>query len=183
MPTSGFIAFTTDNHTKTSYAQFDAYPSSLGTTVLDWLRTADPDTAQAQARALRVVDGYAEPTDAALETLKDYYTPARDAARPIWYQVLHHIQGRPAAILAAGVIPDDSRYRADSRWVEWGYVVDFDAMAFEVYEGFQKAQHSEGRFADMPPERDSEYFPVRLVKSWPLSGLPDNDAFMAVEGD
>jgi hypothetical protein len=75
-------------------------------------------------------------------------------------------------MLAAGVIEDASKFPADSLFAEWGYVVDFDAMTFEVYRGFQGERHSEGRFADLPQSRDNGYFPVRLVKSWPLSDLP-----------
>lgn len=183
MGTRGFISFVADGQTKTGYNQFDAYPGGFGMDVLVWLRAVDPEAAKVRAQALRVVDDSAPPTDADIEQLKSYFDPrvGRQGEPPSWYQLLRGTQGDPAAILDAGAIEDASGFPADSLFAEWGYVIDFDAMAFEVYEGFQKAKHSDGRFADMPPVRDREYFPVRLAKSWPLSDLPDNAAFMALE--
>lgn len=185
MGTRGFVSFVADGQTKTAYNHFDSYPGGLGMDVLTWLRAVDPDAAKAKAAALRVVDGNTEPTDADIEQLGRYFNSnvGGRSERPTWYQLLRDTQGSPAAMLDAGAIEDASGFPADSLFAEWGYVADFDAMTFEVYEGFQTVKHSDGRFADLPPLRDSEYFPVRLVKSWPLTELPDNDAFMAVEAD
>jgi len=183
MGTRGFISFVADSQVKTAYNHHDSYPDYLGANVLEWLRSADLDAAKGKAQALRTIDDEAEPTDADVEQLKQYYNPRVGAPteRPTWYQLLRETQGNPGAMLDAGVIEDASEFPADSLFAEWGYVVDFDAMTFEVYRGFQKSPHFEGRFANMSPVRDSEYFPVRLVRSWSLSELPDSAAFMALE--
>jgi len=173
MGTRGFVSFVADGQTKTAYNHFDSYPEGLGEDVLLWLRAADLDAAKVRAQALRVVDDSTPPTDADIERLKPYCNPSVGGRteRPTWYQLLRETQGHPGAMLDAGAIEDASSFPADSLFAEWGYVVDFDAMTFEVYRGFQTSRHSEGRFADMP-QRENDYFPVRLVKSWPLSDLP-----------
>jgi hypothetical protein len=56
--------------------------------------------------------------------------------------------------------------------------VHYDAKTFEVYQGFQTRPHK-GRFADRPANERSGYYPVKLLNSWPLDALPDDDAFLA----
>lgn len=104
--------------------------------------------------------------------------------RPDWYQLLRHTQGRPDLILEAGYIEDASQFPTESLFAEWGYIVDLDAKAFEAYKGFQETAHTGGRFASRDGHDD--YYPVQLVASWPLDGLPSADEFIATldpEGD
>lgn len=179
MSTRGFISFVVDGETKTAYNHSDSYPDYLGANVLDWARAADIEAAAVAARALRVIGENDEPTARDIEHLAPY-TNRNVGGRsdsPTWYQLLRETQGSPAAMLAAGVIEDGSSFPADSLFAEWGYVVDFDAKAFEVYVGFQRGRHSDGRFASMTPNRDG-YYPVRLIKSWPLDDLPSTEAFV-----
>lgn len=185
MGTRGFMSFAANGETKTAYVNNDSYPGGLGVDILDWLRSTTLDFAKQKAAELRVVGDDTEPTDADIERLKVYANSrvGDRSDRMSWYQLLRETQGDPAATLAAGVMEDSNNFPADSLYAEWGYVVDFDAMAFEVYRGFQTVRHRAGRFADLPQGRNRDYFPVRLVKSWPLSDLPDNAAFLAVEED
>lgn len=189
MSTRGFISFTANGETKTAYNQHDSYPDGLGLDFLGWARSADLSDAAASAAALRVVDSKSDPSDEDVENLRRFADFSVDAmtwngsayverTRPSWYQLLRTTQGDPAAMLAAGVIGDGSTFPADSLFAEWGYVVDFDAQVLEVYVGFQQESHSEGRFASSTPNGGG-YYPVRLVKAWPLSDLPDDGAFIA----
>jgi hypothetical protein len=182
MGTRGFVSFAVDDELKTTYNHCDSYPSGLGIDMLVWLRTVDAKVAAERARALRVVTADTLPTDEDVTRLARYCNRAvgEQTDTITWYQLLRETQGSPAAMLDAGVIQDAGEFPADSLWAEWGYVVDFDEGVFEVYEGFQHDDHTDGRFAAMPRENEN-YAPVRLVASWPLSELPDNDAFLAVE--
>jgi hypothetical protein len=177
MSTRGFISFAIDGVTKTAYNHHDSYPDGLGLAVLEWARGADLDAAATAARALRVV------TDAEdIARLAPYTNRGVGAhsATPDWYQLLRETQGDPGAMLAAGVIEDASEFPADSLFAEWGYVMDFDAQVFKVYEGFQREPHAEGRFATLTTrDRSDDYYPVRLIKTWPLAELPDSAAFVA----
>lgn len=179
MSTRGFISFAIDGETKTAYCHHDAYPDWLGANVLEWASTADLDAAATAVRALRVVTESDEPTDEDIARLAPFTNTGVGARtdRPDWYQLLRETQGDPGAALKAGVIEDASSFPADSLFAEWGYVVDLDAKMLEVYVGFQQEPHKAGRFASLSG-RDG-YFPVRLIKSWPLSDLPTVGAFVA----
>lgn len=194
MGTRGFVTFAIDGENKTAYNHSDSYPDGLGIDVLAWARdaAADPDAARKSVRALRVVTEDSEPTNEDVEQLRQWadfevdtsvwngekYVPRE---RPSWYQLLRRTQGNPAAMVRAGVIEDAGGFPGDSLFAEWGYVVDLDAETFEVYRGFQDRPHKSGRFAAMEPERNG-YYPVRLVKSWPLAELPSDAALTELEG-
>ncbi|MFJ5532399.1 hypothetical protein [Streptomyces sp. NPDC093261] len=184
MSTRGFVGFVVDGQTKITYNHHDSYPAGLGQDVLTWLwanrhslicslhrnETGGPVDL---VRKLRVVDDDTPPTDQDIRALEPYTNLNVDGRheRPSWYQLLHGTQGDIARMLAAGAIEDSSDFPADSLFAEWGYVVDLDNQVLEIYEGFQHAPHNDGRFADMAPAREG-YWPVRLVASWPLGGLP-----------
>lgn len=196
MGTRGFITFVIDGQEKTAYNHWDSYPDSLGIDVLRWLRTERDRAAVTEtadwtatlteaARSLRVVQAHDKPTPADIERFskfswnKDQHGGEADL-RPgqEWYDLLHETQGKPDLILEAGVIEDASQFPQDSLFAEWGYVIDLDEQRFEVYEGFQRSRHDKGRFAGREGT-DSGYFPVALHTSWPLSELPDEQAFDA----
>lgn len=179
MGTRGFISFIIDGEEKTAYNHLDSYPEELGLRVLRWAQGADREKAAALARALRVVSPNEAPTPADLVQLLDYYAPdvGGEVEWPTWYQLLHGTQGDPAAILHAGAVEDASGFPANSLFAEWGYVLDFDTAVFEVYAGFQRAPHTDGRFASRKPAEE-DFFPVRLVASWPWDCLPEPTAFL-----
>jgi hypothetical protein len=182
MGTRGFVGFVIDGTEKIAYNHFDSYPSGLGIEVLGWLRKAHLGGARRLAAALRVVDDSTPPTDEDIEKLGGYLNTSvgGQKERPDWYQLLRGTQGKPAAMLDAGAVLDGSTFPADSLFAEWGYIVDFDAETFEAYEGFQKTPHTKGRFAEQQG-RDG-YYPCALVGSWPLSALPTDEEFLAIEG-
>lgn len=184
MSTRGFVGFVAEGKTAIAYNHSDSYPAWLGAQMYEWLRTADLADAKAKAAALRVVAPDSDPTGEDVEALRKYYNPnvGGDSEHPTWYQLLRETQGDPAAMLDAGVIEDASKFPADSLWAEWGYVADFDAGRFEVYRGFQHSAHSEGRFAQME-RTDNDYYPVRLIASWPLDALPTAAEFDAALTD
>jgi hypothetical protein len=182
MSTRGFISFAVDGKTKTAYNHHDSYPDGLGVDVLDWARGADLNEAGVAAQNLRVVTDDDEPTAEDITRLAPFtnLNVGGRSERPTWYQLLRETQGNPGAMLKAGVIEDGSEFPADSLFAEWGYVIDFDAQALEVYVGFQQQPHQEGRFASLEGRDSSDsYYPVRLLKTWPLAELPDSQAFVA----
>jgi hypothetical protein len=184
MGTRGFISFVADGQVKLGYNHSDSYPGWLGMNMLDWLCVADIASATQAVKDLRVVAPDSDPTAEDVERLARFHNPNVGGGRmtPDWYQLLRETQGMPGLILEAGVIEDASGFPADSLFAEWGYVVDFDGQAFEVYRGFQSEPHADGRFASETPN-DGGYYPVRLVASWPFSALPDGSAFIeAAEG-
>jgi hypothetical protein len=191
MGTRGFITLAVDGENKTAYNHWDSYPEGLGLSVVSWAREAakDLDAARKAVTALRVVAEDDQPTGEDIERLRPFADFEVDRSvrngethvlreRPSWYQLLRCTQGDPAAMIRAGVIEGAGEFPADSLVAEWGYVVDLTAETFEVYQGFQTRPHRQGRFADITPERDG-YYPVWLVKSWPLAELPGDKDFAA----
>jgi hypothetical protein len=181
MGTRGFIGFVVDGVEKIAYNRFDSYPSGLGANVLGWLRKAHLGGARRLAGELRVVDPASTPSTEDIERLRGYAN-LRVGTQHVddWYVLLRETQGNPAAMLDAGVIEDASHFPTDSLFAEWGYVVDFDANTFEVYRGDQNQRHEDGRFAGRTgPGGSQGYYPVRLIKSWTLSDLPNEADFIA----
>lgn len=176
MSTRGFITFVVDQCEKTAYNHSDSYPEWLGLSVLQAVSSEliTPDA----VRALRVVTDDDPVTDEDITRLRQYASPGVDAdGLRDWYALLHGTQGSVPAILNAGVIEDAATFPQDSLSAEWGYVIDLDAMRFEVYHGRQKKPHGRGRFADRPGYEG--YYPVALVACWNLlGGLPSESEFL-----
>jgi hypothetical protein len=182
MSTRGFLGFIANGRETITYVHYDAYPGALGADVLKWARTVtDWDAVRQQAANLVHIDGDVTPTPEQYEALAPY---AKQGADPEtepgeeWYRLLYATFGDPAATLAAGHSPHAPEWPGDSVWCEWGYLIDCDEKRFEVYQGFQTRPH-EGRFADRPANERSGYYPVKLLNSWPLDALPDDDDFLA----
>lgn len=185
MSTRGCLGFVIDGEEKITYNHFDSYPSGLGSDMLEWLKSLEgPKLQEAvdQARALRVVSENGPPTDEEIERLShladtNVYGSGKGVRE--WYVLLRRTQGDPQAILDAGVLIDGNEFVNDSLFCEWGYIVDFDRAVFEVYRGFQKAPHTEGRFHNRPIEEHSvgTYHPIKLVGTFSLEQLPDPDVF------
>lgn len=185
MGTRGFLGFVAEGREVIAYNHSDSYPDWLGVNTLKWLGTANLDTAAQAAPKVQLVTDATPPTDEQIEALQGSYNPrvGGPADRPTWYQLLRGTQGQLGEMIKAGYVEDGSGFPADSPFAEWGYIVDFDEKRFEVYRGFQREQHQDGRFAKLAPVHDV-YWPVRLVASWPLDALPGEDAFYAaVNGD
>ncbi|WP_435109785.1 hypothetical protein [Nocardiopsis synnemataformans] len=185
MGTRGSLTFVVNGDEKTAYNQWDSYPDGIGVGVLRWLRDADLPEARRQARELRVVDPSSEPTPEDIERFKDIANlNVGERELTDWYVLLRETQGAPGAILRAGVIEDARDFPCDSLFCEWGYVIDFDGNALEVYEGFQSEPHDRGRFAKRSSLADRpEYYPIALAASWPMDNLPSDEDFLAAFAD
>lgn len=185
MGTRGFVGFHAEGKTVITYNHFDSYPEHLGLLCLEWARQATPKDKERIA-AMRVVSEETDvPTREDVKRLAAYTDlgvgqSASGDTTPNWYQLLRETQGNPGAILEAGVYEDASGFPGDSLFCEWGYLMDLHNNRFEVYRGFQKKPHEDGRFWEMPTQESftGSYYPVRLLNWWPMDELPDDDTFM-----
>lgn len=199
MGTRGFITFSADGTNKTTYNHWDSYPDGLGTTVLAWARETTeagewPKVRQ-QVLALKMVDEDQPPTAEEIDQIGEYAAQPGWHGAPVayregqqWYDLLRDLQGNPRAILDCGFAPDAGDFPSDSLFAEWGYVIDLDGDGwFEVYKGFQTAEHDKGRFAKSFQPKDyregsvGQYYPVALVQRWGLSELPTAEEFAGIK--
>lgn len=192
MGTRGFVGFVAEGREAITYNHFDSYPDGVGTQVLAWLRAVveyhETTKVQAAVSMLQAVtDDSPPPNREQLEHLRQY-TDLNVDGKPqevSWYQALRGTQGNPQAILNARYYEDAKNFPQDSLFCEWGYLVDLDALTFEIYRGFQKEEHRLGRFA----ERDASalehfggpYYPVALIATWPLNALPSEENFLSID--
>ena len=65
-------------------------------------------------------------------------------------------------------------FAADSLFCEWAYVLDLDREVLEVYEGFQKKPTTKkDRFHFLSDKKDSEYYPIKILKAIPFKKVGD----------
>jgi hypothetical protein len=181
MGTRGAIGIRIDGQDKVAYNHFDSYPEGLGVDAVEFIREwlADGrDKMRDAARSITLIDEDIPPTQAQ----KDRLAPVADLgvseqSLDDWYCLTRHLQGDLGGYLKYGVMPDGHVFMQDSLFCEWAYVVNLDDFSFEVYRGFQKEQHSNGRYAalaSLPERRAGEYWPVALVKAFALDNIPQN---------
>lgn len=177
MGTRGFITFVIDGTEKTAYNHFDSYPTGVGMQVVEDIlgEHVTPDA----VRDLTVVSPDNKPTPAEVARLAEYTDlGVSQGSTDDWYCLLRETQGSPAKMLRAGYIEDAAGFPLDSLWAKWGYVIDLDTMTLEIYQGFQRAPHNCGRFADrgplQPEHREDTYYPAAMVAVYNiLGGLPN----------
>lgn len=213
MGTRGFYGVVIDGATKITYNHYDSYPSGLGTDILKQVKTllADPAKFREDALRLILVKESEKPTGEQIMELSQYWDPEVSTGDPgEWYSLLRNMQGDLAASLQAGVMVDGENFPLSSLFCEWGYLIDLDKQAFEVYEGFQKDPPTEGRWAGRPNDEDrdreleraqqsldsgeindrqfeyatrpTEYHAVERVAEYPLNQLPDEAELLSLEG-
>lgn len=190
MGTRGIVGVVIDGEIKVAYNHYDSYPSALGINTLTFARTM-PEDMRAQARRLTAVDEDVPPTAEQIEQLQQYADRGVSTGELTdWYVLLRNTQGDLGKILKAGFYVSATDFARDSLFCEYGYVLDLDTLTFEAYRGFVRAPHTQGQFAALGAlplrewqieagKTEPEYWPIRLVGTWPLNDLPDDETFLS----
>ena len=184
MGTRGLVGFVINGTEKLAYNHWDSYPSGLGLQTLAWLREQDLGALAEQVERLELIDEEKEPTPEQVRRAKEAGVidiTVSERSTSDWYCLLRGAQGDLTKTLEVGMMKGDADFAIDSLFCEWAYVINLDDGLLEAYEGFQKAPHANGRFADRGPSQGvvHEYHPVALRGSWPLHDLPSDEAFLA----
>jgi len=167
------------------YGQWDGYPEGQGRTILKFLH------AMMQEEFVEVLKHVRFMQDDDREVLQAYLTSI--GAKDGWctleqaklldekYPLLNRdVGGFILALIcqqtAQEIILENAyTFAADSLFCEWAYVIDLDTNVFEVYKGFNKKKLSKkDRFYSLQKDKDvnNGYYPVKMVKSYPLKNLP-----------
>lgn len=218
MGTRGAFGVIVGEQVKVGYNQYDSYPSGKGLENLTWLRgivpwgegvderwTGLPKFRQL-ASACRLVTDDDKPAPRDVFALRGWtdLTVSEQSVED-WYCLTKDTHGSIEAMLRCGYIYDSFSFALDSLFCEWGYIVDFDRKAFDVYTGFQKKRPKKGLWKGRPtavedkvnferhlehakkegrePWRSevSEYKAIEQIASYPFDALPTDDDFLALE--
>ena len=164
------------------YGQWDGYPSGQGVTVLAFLKKVKSARMEKFKELLKKIRFL---TDADLKEIDRKYP---EGAWLKHYPQLSrdHGAGILQIVYDAGrglVLKDSLDFAGDSLFCEFCYVVDLDTNMFEIYEGFNKDEVTNGRFVSGKNSRPDtlsggEYHPVGLRKAYSLSNLPSKKQFL-----
>ena len=185
MGTRGLTVVIKDGtHRIAQYGQWDHYPAGQGVTALNFLRSGELESLEANLDRIEWLTN--ERYDSATHHItggRGYITVDESAEIDKIFPFLSRNHGAGVLSLIAedegsGVIylRDEIDFVRDSLFNEGTYVIDLDSRVFEVYVGFQESPHNDGRFASQQDERG--YYPVRLVKSYSLDNLPTTEEFL-----
>lgn len=182
MSTRGLMGFRLNGKDKLVYNHSSSYPRGLGDRIGNdlalilrtpgkgeqWLRDKVED--------LQLVDSDTVPTPEQIERLKPFTNlGVADKSEKDWYCLTHDLQGDLENTLQAGIAEDSGNFIHDSLFCEWAYIVNLDTRCLEVYKGFQRKPHTNGRYAVEKPNGMNlgvgTYYSCALVKEVPFERL------------
>jgi len=171
MGTRHLIAAMVDGKYKIAqYGQHDGYISGQGVDVLTFLRNSDLDAFKENVRKCEWMTE-ADSDDIDAKHGANWSTFYPELSRDAGSKVLEMVAKKPLKL------NDQISFAHDSLFCETAYVIDFDKGTFEVFAGFNQEPITEGRFLSKPDVE--EYHPVKLIKSYQLDALPDEDQLIA----
>lgn len=175
------------------YGQWDGHPSGVGITILGFLSEAgNIDKLRAALSKVRFIDlkgrdkDFVESYNANAPKLlgdPDNRTPEQKhwfstySSRDIAGEILGAVSSSSDNEI---LLRNNIGFAGNSLFCEYAYIIDLDAEIFEVYEGFNQEKVIEGRFisSSEDAEKSEGYEPVKLIKSYKLSELPSEAAFL-----
>jgi hypothetical protein len=170
------------------YGQWDGYPSGNGAIVLDFLHSTDFNEFKKKLNKVIFVNGNKEKEIQnwlkSIGSDNGWLTGEQSKLYQEKYPYLTRDNG--ANILQMIMdgeedeiwVTNSTEFAGDSLFCEWAYLIDLDKNKLEVYEGFNKEPLTiQDRFFNLT-DKDSEYYPIRMVKSYDLNNLPLEDEFL-----
>lgn len=175
MGTRGAIGFRINNMDKVTYNHFDSYPTGLGVSVIKFIKGTDNDTLKAIAEKIVLVNQGDEPTNEQILECRPYLNKSvSNNTEKDWYCLLREAQGDFEVYKGdLKYMIDSHDFLMDSLFCEWAYIINLDNGTLEIYEGFNKGENTNGRYALKPKNthndsRDTKYYGVGLINTIPL---------------
>lgn len=170
------------------YGQWDGYPSYTGINILKFLRTMDKNKFIEKLKNTKFITKQDYHNywmelgiDIEKEKLVDISTSNKfdklhpTLSRDMGFNVLNFINESDDIVN----LWNDYTFAKDSLFCEWAYLINLDENTLEVYKGFNKTKLTkEDRFYFDGYVSDSEYYPIKLVKTYSLDELPTDDDFV-----
>lgn len=176
------------------YGQWDGYPGGQGKTILEFLRDEENiknlknnlDKTRffdQKGKDKKFLDEY-DKNAPEWSSDPDNRTPEQKRwfsqfiTRDLGGEILLKIANSTDAEI---LLKNSIDFAGDSLFCEFAYVVDFDKNTFEVYSGFNTSPlEKTSRFAEIKPEKGSEYYPVQLMHSFDIDNLPIDEEFLQI---
>lgn len=170
------------------YGQWDGYPSGNGVVVLDFLSTNNLDDFKKKLSKVKFMNGSKEKEINKWLKSIGCENGWMDGDQSILYHQKYPYLTRDNGAKILGMImngeedeiwiTDSTDFASDSLFCEWAYLVDLDKNVLEVYEGFNKNPLTiEDRFFNLT-DKESEYYPIKLIKKYDLNNLPLESEFI-----
>ncbi len=174
------------------YGQFDGYPEVLGMKLL-WFFSNPENTKNLQAilpnvrlwndKDQKLQDEFLESIGCTNGILNDKQKEQFKKHYPFRYRERYGklIEGQILEVLLEFIHLDEIvttnayDFASGSLFCEWAYVIDYDKNTFEVYKGLNTTGISEeDRFFPLY-DGENDYYPVKIIASFPLDQLPDDN--------
>lgn len=176
------------------YGQWDGYPSGQGTTVLNFVQSIVEDNdVNAFADRVRNLKTLSHDEvdkiwrDIGADENRSISMEVSNAAARTHPELSRDTGGRILELINNGDVENvflSTEFAHDSLFCEYAYVVNLDTQEIEVFRGFQRAPHSQGRFAEVFPRhfdeshRTNKYYAVAEIIRFSFHNLPDSVEFV-----
>lgn len=182
MGTRGVYGIRKGGVDKLMYNHFDSYPTSLGVTVMNFVKGKTDVEMSAQHDFMEEIDSDTPPTKAEWDLCLKAITVnlgVGSQKEEDWYCVLRELQGNLDKQSPPNGIPyfiNGNNFVKDSLFCEWGYIVNVDTGKLEIYRGFNKINGGKGRYAKLLDEngekkKDMSYYGIVLLAEVPFEDI------------
>ena len=174
MGTRGCYGFRKNGIDKLTYNHYDSYPDYLGKIVVTFCKETSLDEMNEIYDRLILVNENDKPTREQIEECKRYYNGDVSCKTPEdWYCLLRNAQGDLDAYKnGLKYMIDSCGFIKDSLWCEYAYIINLDTYELEFWVGGQDKPDIYNRYG---VERDGDYYPCKMVASYPLATISLNE--------
>lgn len=174
MGTRGCYGFRKNGADKLTYNHFDSYPDCLGHTMVKFCKATSISELNEIFDKLILVNESAKPTAEQIKECKQYYdgNVSRKTVED-WYCLLRNAQGDLDAYKnGLKYMIDNCGFIKDSLWCEYAYIINLDTEELEFWVGDQDKSDIYNRYG---VERDGNYYPCKMMASYPLATISLNE--------
>ena len=180
MGTRGTYGIRKNKEDKLTYNHFDSYPSGLGEKIVEFIKKYSVEELNTLFDRLIIVnedDKVSKYIDTKekykeiipfLERNKDFFSYTSDKAnfniKMDMYSFLRHFQGDLEKYIEnpeVNFLTSSEGFIKDSLMCEWGYIINLDTNALEVWKGFQSTPSPKNRYGT---KKDGEYYPCKMIE-------------------
>lgn len=174
MGTRGCYGFRKNGIDKLTYNHYDSYPDYLGKIMVTFCKETSLDEMNEIYDRLILVNENDKPTQEQIEECKRYYNgDVSCKTSEDWYCLLRNVQGYLDAYKnGLKYMIDSCGFIKDSLWCEYAYIINLDTYELEFWVGGQDKPDIYNRYG---VERDGDYYPCKMMASYPLVTISINE--------